>query len=241
MASAWTLAGLCALAGAGQDAAAGGTSDAGGDEPEARAAAAEHGEEAAGPARVACLEDVDELGRPRKGVQQRDFLKRLRFELSAVGGLYASDVVSSTYIYGGALSFFAAEDFGLELLVGRAPVEFRLEQPFTAFDQAQRFAAGQAWHALGALLFSPVHAKFRFAGAAIVHGDVFLVAGAGRTVHDSVQGFTWHGGVGLKLYLARHVSLRIDLRDLVVAQEVLGRGRITHNVALLAGVGAWLP
>ena len=60
----------------------------------------------------------------------RDFLKRHRFEVSGIGGFYASDTLSSTYSYGGALAYFPSEDFGLEVLVTRSPVRFRLEEPF---------------------------------------------------------------------------------------------------------------
>jgi outer membrane beta-barrel protein len=197
-------------------------------------------EEAPPGSRVACLDESDEEGRRRKGVQPRDFQKRLRFELAGVGGLYASDVLSSTYTYGGALSFFPVEDFGVEVLLTRAPVEFRLEEPFTAFDQARRFEAGHALSLMGALLFSPFHAKFKATDTTIVHGDLFLIAGAGRTDHASVQGLSWQVGIGWKLYLWRYLGFRLDVRDVVQAQEVLGRGRITHNVAVLAGFGGWI-
>ena len=101
---------------------------------------------------LACLEG-DATGGSRKGVQRRDFLKKHRFELSGLGGFYASDALSSTYSYGGALAFYPSEDFGLELLVTRSPMQFRLEEPFTAFDQqhallAQRRLAGDRLAAL---------------------------------------------------------------------------------------------
>lgn len=189
---------------------------------------------------ASCLEELPD-GPRRKGVQRRDFLKKMRGEVAALGGLYASDVLSSTYLWGGAVSFFLAEDFGVEALVTRSRVEFKLEQPFSGFDREQHFTPGSAWQAVGALLYSPIHAKFKWSDEAIVHGDVFLLAGAGRTAHDTVQGLTWQAGIGLKLYLARFVDLRIDLRDFVMPQEVLGRGRISNNVGVMAGVGVWTP
>ncbi len=199
-------------------------------------------DEPVGPSsRIACLNDVDDDGFARKGVQRRDFLKRLRAEISGLGGLLASDVLSSTYTFGGAASFFPVEDFGLELMVTRAPVQFRLEQAFTGFDLSERFKPGTAWQAMGAVLMSPFHAKFKVTDATIVHGDLFLLAGGGRTFDDTVQGLSWQAGVGMKLYLARYLSFRFDLRDIIVPQEVLGRGRIAHNVAVLAGLGVWTP
>jgi hypothetical protein len=71
--------------------------DADASEAEESAESALHG--------LACLEG-DATGGRRKGVQRRDFLKRHRFELSALGGFYASDALSSTYSYGGAVAFY---------------------------------------------------------------------------------------------------------------------------------------
>ncbi len=188
---------------------------------------------------LACLEG-DATGGRRKGVQRRDFLKRHRFEISGLGGFYASDALSSTYSYGGALSFFPSEDFGLEVLVTRTPMQFRLEQPFTAFDQQTHFPSSVAWQGMFSLLWSPIHAKLKFSETTILHGDLFAVAGAGRTVDPSVQGLTWEAGAGAKIYFNRFFAFRLDLRDFLLPQEVLGRARITNNVTVLVGLSLWL-
>jgi outer membrane beta-barrel protein len=188
---------------------------------------------------LACLEG-DATGGRRKGVQRRDFLKRHRFELAGVGGYYASDALSSTYIYGGALAFFPSEDFGVELLVTRTPIRFRLEEPFSAFDLERHFQPGATWQAIGSLLWSPIHAKFKFSDTTIIHGDIFALAGFGRTFHESVLGLTWEAGFGLKLYISRLVTLRLDLRDFLLPQEVLGRGRTTNNITIMGGVSVWI-
>jgi outer membrane beta-barrel protein len=190
--------------------------------------------------RIGCIDDLSLEGYQRKGVQKRDFLKRMKFEISGVGGFYASDLLSSTYTAGGGLAFFPAEDFGLEVLVSWAPVRFRLEQPFSEFDKTRRFQAGSALQAVAGLLFSPFHAKFKVTEQTILHGDLFAVVGGGRTFHDSVQGLTFQGGLGLRLYLLWRLSFRLDVRDFIMPQEVLGRGRTTHNITLLAGFGIWL-
>ncbi len=188
---------------------------------------------------LACLEG-DATGGKRKGVQRRDFLKRHRFELSGLGGFYASDALSSTYSYGGAVAFFPSEDFGAEVLVTRTPMQFRLEQPFTAFDQQTHFQSSVAWQGMVSLLWSPVHAKLKFSEATILHGDFFAVVGAGRTADPSVLGLTWEAGLGAKIYFTRFFAFRLDVRDFLVPQEVLGRGRITNNVTVLAGLSLWL-
>jgi outer membrane beta-barrel protein len=190
---------------------------------------------------LTCLEGDGTGGGRRKGVQRRDFLKRHRFELSGLGGFYASDVLSSTYSYGGALAFYPSEDFGVEVLVTRSPVKFRLEEPFNSFDQERHFAPGIAWQGIVSALWSPIHAKLKFSEETIIHADIFAVLGTGRTFHESVLGLTWEAGLGLKLYLARFVTLRFDVRDFLLPQEVLGRGRVTNNVTVLGGLSVWLP
>jgi outer membrane beta-barrel protein len=187
---------------------------------------------------LACLEG-DATGGRRKGVQRRDFLKRHRFELSGLGGFYAADALSSTYSYGGALSFYPSEDFGLEALVTRTPMQFRLEEAFTSFDQQTHFQPSVAWQGMLSLLWSPIHAKFKFSETRIIHSDFFAVAGAGRTFDASVLGLTWEVGGGLKLYFNRFIAFRLDLRDFLLPQEVLGRGRITNNVNVLVGLSLW--
>ena len=188
---------------------------------------------------LACLEGETADGK-RKGVQRRDFLKKHKFEIGALGGYYASDALSSTYSYGGALAFYPSEDFGLEVLVTRTPIKFRLEEPFSSFDAEQHFTPSAAYQAVGSLLWSPIHAKFKFTEATIIHGDIFALAGAGRTFHESVLGLTWEAGFGLKLYFSRFVSFRLELRDFLIPQEVLGRGRSTNNLTILGGLSLWL-
>ncbi len=199
----------------------------------------EEGEEEGGLHALACLEGETADGK-RKGVQRRDFLKKRRFELGIVGGYYASDALSSTYTTGNAVAFYPSEDFGLEVLVTRTPMHFKLEEPFSTFDAEEHFKPGVAYQGVLSLLWSPIHAKFKFTEATIVHGDIFALAGAGRTFHESVLGLTWEAGFGLKLYLSRFVAFRLEVRDFLIPQEVLGRGRSTNNITILGGFSLWL-
>ena len=177
----------------------------------------------------------------RKGVQRRDFLKRHRFELAGVGGFYASDALSSTYSYGGALAFYPSEDFGLEVLVTRSPVAFPPGRAVQLFDQraplhAQRRLAGDR---LAALVAHPRQAQ--------VHRDDHHprrhLRGRGRRADLPRVGAGADLGGGLRpqaLLLAASSRFRLDVRDFLLPQEVLGRGRITNNVTVLGGFSLWL-
>jgi len=69
-------------------------------------------------AHAQCIDEAirDELNARRRyrGVQKRLFLKAGRHELSAMGGLYAADLLSSSYLLQGAYTFHVTEDLGLE-------------------------------------------------------------------------------------------------------------------------------
>jgi outer membrane beta-barrel protein len=191
-----------------------------------------------------CLDRTikDELGRtlePR-GVQKRTFLKKGKVALAARGGLYAGDLTSSSWIAGGALAYFLTEDLGLQASLEVTPVALELERPLADFFGGERFAPGLGVLALGALVWSPIHAKMKIGGG-IVHADILASAGAGRLVHDSVQGVTFVGGLALEMFTSRRVTLKLELRDVMAVQEAVAQTRFTHNLVTTASVAVWLP
>jgi outer membrane beta-barrel protein len=192
-----------------------------------------------------CLDQSirDELGqtlRPR-GVQRRDFLKNKRVELVAHGGIFAADLLSSSYLYGGALAFFLTEDLGLELRFDTTPIALDLDEPVAAFFGDDRFEiGGTGYLALASVLIAPIHAKMKMAGG-IVHSDFMLAFGAGRLFHDSVQGVTFDVGLVVELYTSGWLTLRFDGRDVIAVQEAVGETRLTSNIVATLGLGFWLP
>jgi outer membrane beta-barrel protein len=191
-----------------------------------------------------CLDEsiVDELGQtlhPR-GVQKRDFLKRGQLEILARGGLFASDLLSSSYVYGGALAWFVTEDFGIEGSFDVMHVALDLDRPLADFTGDDRFESGAGFLVLGNLLWSPVHAKMKM-GERIIHGDFLLTAGGGRLLHESAQGVAFDGGLLLDLFLSQWFTVRFDLRDVVLVQEAVAETRLTNNLMFTGGLALWLP
>ena len=181
---------------------------------------------------LACLEG-DATGGRRKGVQRRDFLKRHRFELAAVGGWYASDVLSSTYDYGGALAFFPSEDFGLEVLVTRSPIRYCLEEPFSSSTSSR--APLSRWGRLARDLLAALVAHSRQAQK-FVHATSSTgtsSAGGWRRTDLPRKRARSHlgGGRRTEAYLSRFVTFRLD-RRFCCRRRCSGRGRITNNVTI---------
>lgn len=191
-----------------------------------------------------CLDQsiVDELGqslRPR-GVQARPFTKQGELQITARGGLLAADLLSSTWMAGGALGLWLTEDLGVELGVDVLPVALEMDEPLAEFFGDDRFESGWGVLGLAGLLWSPIHAKLKI-GDSIVHSDIVLAAGAGRLFHDSSQGIAFDAGAALELYTTQWITFRFELRDLVLVQEAVGETRLTNNLAATLGLSLWLP
>ncbi len=190
-----------------------------------------------------CVDPDEELGAAgrRKGVQKRDFLKRLRLELSAWGGFYARDLLSTSYDYGGALAFYPGEDFGFEASLVVTPFDLAVERPLTQFFSGQIFHPTLAFIIVGDFLWSPIHLKLRVSEHAIAHGDLFFALGAGDTLNQTVQGVTFDVGLGLKLYAGRFFAVRFDLRDYLMVQEAIAVQRVANNLVGTLGVSLFIP
>ncbi len=191
-----------------------------------------------------CLDQsiTDELGqslRPR-GVQARDFLKKGQLQVVARGGLLAADLLSSSYMVGGAVGFYITEDLGIEASFDISPLALDLDKPLAEFFGDDRFEPSMGYLALTGLLWSPIHAKLKM-GDSIVHADIVLAAGGGKLFHDSVQGLAGQVGAALELYATQWVTFRFDIRDLLLVQEAVAETRITNNIMATFGIAVWIP
>ena len=191
-----------------------------------------------------CLDQSisDQLGqslRPR-GVQKREFLKKHQLQVVARGGLFASDLLSSSYIVGGAAAFYLTEDLGLEVSFDMTPVALDLDKPLSKFFGDDRFESSMGYLPMASLLWSPIHAKLRM-GDGIVHSDIIFSAGGGRLVHESVQGIATQAGMALEMYLSQWVTLRFDIRDILLIQEAVSETRLSNNITATFGIALWIP
>jgi outer membrane beta-barrel protein len=192
-----------------------------------------------------CLDQsiTDELGdslRPR-GVQKLPFLKEHRLELVGRGGIFASDLMSSSYQYGGALLWYLGEDFGFELTLDVAPIAIDLDQPLTDFFGDPHFKTSTGYLSTANMVWAPFHFKAKTSGGSLVHGDAGFVTGAGKLFDDTAQGLAFDGGMVVELYAADWLSFRFDVRDVVLLQEAVGETRLTNNIQATLGLGIWIP
>lgn len=191
-----------------------------------------------------CLDKTikDELGNtlhPR-GVQKKDFLKDKKFEVVARGGLFGGDLTSSSWIAGGALAFYFTEDLGIQASFELTPIALDLDEPLAGFFGDDRFEPGMGYLAIGSLVWAPIHAKLKIGGE-IVHADLMASVGAGRLVHDSVQGVTFDGGLSLNLFTTKVLTFRFEARNVMAVQEAVAETRFTNNLVATFGMAFWIP
>jgi outer membrane beta-barrel protein len=200
----------------------------------------------AGSAQAQCIDEAirDELNARRqyRGVQERLFQKERRHEISALGGVYAADLTSSSYLVGGAYTYHLTEDFGLEASFGYTRsrselvtiIEDRLATDLVRDDVPVFLYQGH-------LLWTLAYGKLRWFGSRISRFDFNLALGGGITDNRSARGLTGSAGVGLKFYPTSYLAVRIDLRDQLLSQELMGESRLVNNLCATLGVSMFLP
>ena len=190
-----------------------------------------------------CLDQTirDQLGaelKPR-GVQKRDFLKDNKLVILGHAGLFGGDLTSSSWIAGGSLGYFFTEDLGVQAEFDVTPLTLSLDAPLDKFFGDNRFDPGMAYIAFGNFLWSPIHAKMKMGGG-IVHSDIMVFAGAGRVIHDAVQGVSYDAGFAIDFFTTKVVTIRLDARDLMAIEEIAGETRFTNNFIATAGLAFWI-
>ncbi len=197
-------------------------------------------------AEAQCVDEAiaDELNARRRyrGVTERLFRKALRHELSVMGGVYSADLLSSWALVQGAYTFHPTEALGLELSFAytrarselvriieqdRGVVLFRVENPVYVYQ--------------GHLLWSLAYGKMRWLGGSIGRFDFYLAVGGGVTDNQTARGLTFSGGFGMKFYFGDWFALRLDVRDQVFQQELLGESSIVNNITATLGLSIFMP
>jgi outer membrane beta-barrel protein len=186
-------------------------------------------------ARAQCVDEElkQELvgGRHYRGVEERLFTKAFRHEISAMGGLYAADLYSSSWVAGGAYTFHFSEDLGLEASVEATRFQIMLT--------ANPDRAGVLY--FGHLVWSFAYGKVRWMGGGIGRFDFNLAVGAGVTDDSTSRDVTGSAGLGAKLYIGKWFAVRFDARDHVLKEVLVGDEHLVNDVVITLGASVFIP
>lgn len=204
-------------------------------------------ETAAEPLRVTeqCIDQriADRLAvkRKRRGAVDRLYVKQARHELTASGGYYVSDLLSSTYVVGASYTYHMTETTAVEL--GGAFTRANAEVAGAVADGRGTVLEDEnapVWFAESLLVWSPVYGKLRLGGS-IARFDIHIDAGVGVVDSPTSRGAAGVAGIGWKLFVSEAFALRVDARDRVFRQELLDEGFIVNDLSLTLGLSLFLP
>jgi outer membrane beta-barrel protein len=205
----------------------------------------------AGSAREARAQCVDEElkqelvgGRHYRGVQERLFTKAFRHELSALGGIYAADLYSSSWVAGGAYTFHFSEDLALEASVQftrfRSAVTTSYERRYPDIQVLDRTDRPGTLY-FGHLVWTFAYGKLRWLGSGISRFDFNFAIGGGVTDDSTSRGVTGSAGLGTKFFFGQWFALRVDARDHVLQEVLVGDQHLVNDVVVTLGASIFIP
>jgi outer membrane beta-barrel protein len=203
---------------------------------------------AEGEARAQCVDEElkQELvgGRHYRGVQERLFTKAFRHELSGMFGYYAADLYSSNWLLGGAYTFHFSEDLALEASVQftrfRSAVTDAYERRYPQIQVLDRTDKPGTLY-FGHLVWSFAYGKLRWLGGDTGRFDFNFAIGAGVTDDSTSRGATGSAGLGTKFYIGRWFAVRVDLRDHVLREVLVGDEHLVNDLTVTLGASVFIP
>lgn len=159
-----------------------------------------------------------------------------------MGGVYAADLLSASYLLQGAYAFHVTEGLALEASFAYTRAESALVEIVetdTSFTSLRLDAPVYIYQ--GHLIWSLAYGKLRWFSGSISRFDVNLAFGGGVTDNQTAEGLTISGGLGMKFFFGEWFAVRFDVRDHVLRQELLGESRIVNNLAATLGFSVFLP
>jgi outer membrane beta-barrel protein len=179
--------------------------------------------------------------RKRRGAVDRLFVKQGRHELTAAGGYYASDLLSATYLVGGAYTYHMTDQTAVEFAGWYTHANADI---IRALEDKRGVVLGETYarmiFAESLLVWSPVYGKLRLGGS-IVHFDLHADLGVGVIDSKTSRGAAGVVGFGMRLFLGQAVALRIDARNRTFRQDLLEQRFLVNDAAVTAALSLFLP
>jgi outer membrane beta-barrel protein len=183
-------------------------------------------------------------GRHYRGVQERLFTKAFRHELSVMGGYYGADLYSSNWIVSGAYTFHFSEDLGLEASFGytrfRSDVSAAYERRYPDIQLLEKIDR-PAFLYFGHLIWSFAYGKVRWGGGDVTRFDFNAAFGAGVTDDTTSRGLTGSFGLGTKWYFGKWFAVRMDVRDRILVQSIVGEEQLVNDLIVTLGASVFIP
>ncbi len=155
-------------------------------------------------------------------IQNRQFSKKNRFEITALGVSASSDPFLSTYAVGAALGYHFTEYFGARFVYWQ---DFSSNN--SAYNGFKESNAGLDVNTVKPksymgteVKFSPFYGKLSFLKKSIFYYDFYALAGGGIRTLEFNSAFTPMAGLGQQIFFNKYISLFLEYRMMVYKQVV---------------------
>lgn len=198
-----------------------------------------------------------------KPVSGQLYTKAGKLELTPNGALSLNDAFFSKYMGGVKLDYHVSEyfSFGATGLFGTTGTTGSTSvcptnQPChpASQDQLNKVPGEIKWIAGAEVAFAPVYGKLNLFAEKAVHFDLSVLGGvdlvnyrdvlgaaSGATAPGDARAVGGHLGVGARLFLARFVALRLEVKDLVYSVKALDRGNLQNQLFAELGLSFFVP
>ena len=137
------------------------------------------------------------------------------FEVNPVYGARFAYHINEDFFAEGIVGFSDAGLSSFERLSGSAPLLTDSERQFTYYS------LGFGWNALPGEVF--------LGGKRAMNSAIYLTLGAGGTRFAGGDHFTITAGAGARVLIKDWLAAHLDMRDLVMEIDVLGKNKTAHN------------
>lgn len=202
-----------------------------------------------------------------KPVSGRLYQKSGKVELTPLFALSFNDAFFKKYMGGAKLGFHFSESFSFSV-VGAAgttsPTGSTMVCPSSGgCAQAEQSRLNQVpgevkWLFGGEVAFSPIYGKLNIIGEKALHFDLSILGGAdlvayrkvltaaeaaaaGGVAPASMTSLGGHLGLGARLWLARFMALRLEVKDVLYGVSQLDRGRLQNQFLAEIGLSFFIP
>jgi outer membrane beta-barrel protein len=162
--------------------------------------------------------------------QRKDVLKQGRLAMTAYAGLIPNNIFEQYVPFGLRLNYYILENIGIELagsynLNIDTGLRDTISEPAGVGAQQVLIGDTQVSHTNFGIVWSPFYGKTSWYDSAVQYFDIYLFAGAGVVVAQTVPDFNAPAdteikpegavGAGMAFYLGNHAHLRLDFRQFI--------------------------
>jgi outer membrane beta-barrel protein len=198
-----------------------------------------------------------------KPVSGQLYTKAGKLELTPNGALSLNDAFFAKYMGGLKLGYHVTEHFSLGVtgLFGTTSTTGSTtvcptNQPChpASQDQLNQVPGQIRWIAGAEVAWAPIYGKLNLFAEKAVHFDLSLLAGADLVTYRDVlsgapagtapgdaRAVGGHVGIGARLFLARFMALRLEVKDLIYSVKALNRGNLQTQLFAEAGLSFFIP